>query len=318
VNSSLFGRGERCLLESLTTDGFAELELPGDLYRQALMLAERFYRIPLAARMAIGAFTTRGVLGYYPSEAEALEFVHQGGVSVPLFSGARARGYSSFDFIGNPKVVGSAALLKENLWPAFDVTFCDEACATYAAIGAFTRDLAAGILTTVGDARSSRHEPFSSDCCSLMRLLQYQEAPTAGYSKPHTDYEFITLNIASGPGLEIRRNDRGWQRLRCGEGKAVILPGDALEMISGGRIVSTLHRVSYGDSPRTAVVFFQGMPLKYKVKSAIADYSPRTFGDHLLAMLIRGAAHLKDDIGELEKSLGVSIPDSNPFRRNKG
>jgi hypothetical protein len=41
------------------------------------------------------------------------------------------------------------------------------------------------------------------------------------------------------------------------------------------------------------------------------------FGDHIIAMLIRGSAHLAQHVDRLAKELEINIPVSNPFRIGK-
>lgn len=103
---------------------------------------------------------------------------------------------------------------------------------------------------------------------SLMRMFRYlpygddpfhregvdkaaSDAPRIG-SSPHTDWGFLTLvlqqDIAPGAGgLEIwdhTPDERGWLSVPSVPGSVVVNVGDYLSLLSGGKFVSPLHRVT--------------------------------------------------------------------------
>ena len=61
---------------------------------------------------------------------------------------------------------------------------------------------------------------------------------------PHKDFNFLTF-LAHDPvgGLEVRQLDGSWIDARCPEDALVMNVGDMLELMTGGRLVSTPHRV---------------------------------------------------------------------------
>lgn len=61
---------------------------------------------------------------------------------------------------------------------------------------------------------------------------------------PHKDFNFLTF-LAHDPvgGLEVRTKDGQWIDARCEPDEYVVNIGDMLELLSGGRLVSTPHRV---------------------------------------------------------------------------
>ncbi len=80
-----------------------------------------------------------------------------------------------------------------------------------------------------------------------MTLLHYPPQPqgAAGYGiHPHKDTDALTI-IAPDPvgGLEVRTPDGRWISPDCPPGGFVVNIGDMLELWSGGRLVSTPHRV---------------------------------------------------------------------------
>ncbi len=81
-----------------------------------------------------------------------------------------------------------------------------------------------------------------------MTLLNYPPTPARDELwgiHPHKDFNFLTL-LAHDPvgGLEVRTQDGQWIEAQCGEQDYVLNVGDMLELLTGGRLVSTPHRVT--------------------------------------------------------------------------
>jgi len=81
-----------------------------------------------------------------------------------------------------------------------------------------------------------------------MTLLNYPPAalaPDAWGIHPHKDFNYLTF-LAHDPvgGLEVRTRSGSWIAATCGEDEYVMNVGDMLELLSGGRLVSTPHRVT--------------------------------------------------------------------------
>ena len=82
-----------------------------------------------------------------------------------------------------------------------------------------------------------------------MTLLNYP--PAAAHTSgawgihPHKDFNYLTF-LAHDPvgGLEVRTRSGSWIDAACLEGEYVMNVGDMLELLSGGRLVSTPHRVT--------------------------------------------------------------------------
>ncbi|RFO96161.1 isopenicillin N synthase family oxygenase [Rhodoferax lacus] len=79
-----------------------------------------------------------------------------------------------------------------------------------------------------------------------MTLLNYPGAsPKDAWGiHPHKDFNFLTF-LSHDPvgGLEVRRLDGTWLDAHCPPDALVLNVGDMLELLSGGRLVSTPHRV---------------------------------------------------------------------------
>lgn len=80
-----------------------------------------------------------------------------------------------------------------------------------------------------------------------MTLLHYPKRPDGAEPSgihPHKDTDILTI-IAPDPvgGLEVRTPDGRWIEPDCPDGGVIVNIGDMLEVWSGGRLVSTPHRV---------------------------------------------------------------------------
>lgn len=99
-----------------------------------------------------------------------------------------------------------------------------------------------GLELTPGTLRDAFHKPMTN-----MTLLHYppQAPDEEGFGiHPHKDTDALTI-IAPDPvgGLEVMTRDGEWITPDCPPGGFVVNIGDMLELWSGGRLVSTPHRV---------------------------------------------------------------------------
>jgi isopenicillin N synthase-like dioxygenase len=304
------------VLSAFRSDGFAEIDLPEDLAHRLVRLAQWFYAKPIEERLATAAFRTSGVLGYYPSELAAKAIREEYCGAIPTFEGKRARGYCSYDLIANERILAASDLFGANLWPA-DKEFRVEAWNLYETICQFMKHVSQSILghvDAIGKLNQLPSDTFDQECCSIMRLLKYAAGHVEKESKAHTDYEFISLIKSNVQGLQVRNASGTWGMAPCGLGRAVILPGDMLEVATDGWVESSLHRVRVGEEDRLSIIFFQGIGLQQEITYSIRGETIRsTFGKHLSAMLVRGAPHLQTQLHSWQEKLGINIPDKNPF-----
>ncbi|MCB4455142.1 isopenicillin N synthase family dioxygenase [Leisingera sp. McT4-56] len=88
--------------------------------------------------------------------------------------------------------------------------------------------------------------PFEKPLTNMSLLHYPPQAPEEdGFGiHPHKDTDALTI-IAPDPvgGLEVQTRDSGWITPDCPPGGFVVNIGDMLELWSGGRLVSTPHRV---------------------------------------------------------------------------
>ncbi|OED50283.1 flavonol synthase [Rhodobacteraceae bacterium (ex Bugula neritina AB1)] len=89
-------------------------------------------------------------------------------------------------------------------------------------------------------------DPFREPLTNMSLLHYPPQAPEdTGFGiHPHKDTDALTI-IAPDPvgGLEVQTRDGGWITPDCPPGGFVVNIGDMLELWSGGRLVSTPHRV---------------------------------------------------------------------------
>ncbi|KAM3512156.1 hypothetical protein MY11210_004220 [Beauveria gryllotalpidicola] len=97
------------------------------------------------------------------------------------------------------------------------------------------------------DSFESRHESVTSPL-DLLRLLKYPNAIGGGeFSIPqlaHADMGSLTFLFTSSPGLQILpAGTELWRNVLPIPGHAIVNFGDAMKILSGGKIESVLHRV---------------------------------------------------------------------------
>jgi isopenicillin N synthase-like dioxygenase len=299
-------------LQTLTVDRYLSLPIPRDLCNRSLALARRFYEQPLSERFSLAAANGRDFFGYVPSEREILE----SGNSWPVFSGSRARGYSSYDFASEPQAFSACGLKCTNKWPE-DLAFKQDIEALNEALRVFTKrvsvELFESLDATIGAAFPA--DALNDPTCSMTRFLLYGDSQVEGISKAHTDYEFLAILISKQRGLEIQRADGSWHEVPLTDSHCIVLPGDMFAIASRGQIKATPHRVKYGKMRRLSVIHFQG--LKYQTKIPYpGNNSDVTFGDHICGMKIRGTPHLERawECGEIQ--LTCNVPLKNPLSTN--
>lgn len=94
-----------------------------------------------------------------------------------------------------------------------------------------------------------------------MTLLNYPPMPPQSDSwgiHPHKDFNLLTL-LAHDPigGLEVRNRNDQWLSAQCTPDGMVLNVGDMLELWSGGRLLSTPHRVfNSSGQPRQSFPYF--------------------------------------------------------------
>lgn len=309
------------IVSSIVRQGYATERIDPELRKLAFDFSAAFYRLPASQRIRFLVSPQVGLTGYMPSEDE-LEVLRRSGQDIPewIKSLKRPRGYSSLDAIPPQCTqLTESFLFRTN--PDFDALGLSTE--DYSRISSGLNEFATSICKKLAEswdhsfdiAKYSDH-PVSSSSYGLTRFLKYSAANEQRISKPHTDYELLTVILADGPGLEVQSVTGEWARIEWNPSDAVIIPGDMFEVVSRGRIKAAMHRVSILDSDRHSITFFKGPGLEFQLSnSSNSETMPRDFREHVISMQIRSAPHLQDSIDHLATTLGIRIPASNPFRR---
>ncbi|KAJ8602183.1 hypothetical protein CTAYLR_003518 [Chrysophaeum taylorii] len=137
---------------------------------------------------------------------------------------------------------------------------------------------------------------------AVLRLLRYLPTRSGVGISEHTDYELFSIVYQSRPGLEIWDRDK-WV---VPTSRVVVLAGDTLESITGGRVRAALHRVPRVEGKRVSIAYFQ--PLNDD-----ADIGPRNL-EGLTSAQKRKANRTYPRVTQLEHILDR---DAAAYRRKK-
>ena len=150
------------------------------------------------------------------------------------------------DVAADDPIIAECDLYGPNRWP----DHYPEARAIILNYWQHLDDLTHLLLTLLEDglglARGSMTDPMRMPLTN-MTLLHYPPRPdglTPSGIHPHKDTDILTI-IAPDPvgGLEVRTPEGDWITPDCPDGGVIVNIGDMLEVWSGGRLVSTPHRV---------------------------------------------------------------------------
>lgn len=238
----------QALVDALTTTGFAVLcntNIPPVILQDMRAAVKAVFDAP---RSLYAGYTVQktNYRGYVPL-----------GYFTPNAGSTRADQYEAW------KLHSDAGNTVPNIWPPLEGDAADQVksavldywtemdCLNFAVLRALCEGLgmsSAQLQYTL----DTLHRPLTN-----MTLLNYP--PTAhqpsgnedgdGQSSwgihPHKDFNYLTF-LAHDPigGLEVRTRSGRWIEAQCNEGEYVMNVGDMLELLSGGRLVSTPHRVT--------------------------------------------------------------------------
>lgn len=250
------GSSSRAIVEALQKHACLVVSGHGiepEIFERIRAAAGEFFAQPAKEKLLVDIRDSRNHRGYV-AVTEAGDYGDEGGI----------RRYEAFDIglelgLDHPMVSSEVPLMGPNVWPD-NSEFVAAASECYAALQAFTDGLldqiADGLDLSRDDFRRNRRAPLSQ-----MRLINYLDRPAGAAPHAamgaHTDYEYLTAIWQQGPGLQVHLDD-DWHELTPGSGRLVVLAGDLLEVASGGRIRSALHRVSDLPGTRFSIPFFAG------------------------------------------------------------
>jgi isopenicillin N synthase-like dioxygenase len=158
----------------------------------------------------------------------------------------------------HPRVAAKWPLHGANLWPAAAPALRPAVAAFMAEATAAAAALVEGVSLALGldDRYFARH--YLERPTLLFRIFRYPPTPPEAWGvAEHTDYGLLTLLAQDDAGgLEVRTR-AGWRTAPPIPGALVCNIGDMLERLTGGRFVSTPHRVvNRSDRDRFSFPFF--------------------------------------------------------------
>jgi isopenicillin N synthase-like dioxygenase len=161
----------------------------------------------------------------------------------------------------DPRVVAGTPLHGANQFPEEPVALRGAVLAWIDAMTRLGHALARGVAIGLGLAPDWFDEHLTADPTVLFRIFRYPPRPSGdeGWGvAEHTDYGLLTILAHDGtPGLQVRSGG-GWIDVPAIDGTFVVNLGDMLERMTGGRYLSTPHRVRHraGGRDRLSFPFF--------------------------------------------------------------
>ncbi|KAG0302635.1 hypothetical protein BGZ97_002256 [Linnemannia gamsii] len=144
-------------------------------------------------------------------------------------------------------------------------------------------DIAKGLLKGISLALALPEEELSKYCTtsetiSFMRLFHYLPYADQGHtsqigSSAHTDWGFLTLILSPSKtvGLQLFHENK-WQDVPSRDNSLVINGGDYLSLLTGGKLISPLHRVvSNGKEERYSMCCFYYPDYDAKIPLLVQD-----------------------------------------------
>ena len=167
--------------------------------------------------------------------------------------------------------------------------------AYHAAMEALGARVMAAMAEALGLPRG-HFAPFFRAPVSALRALNYpgQAGPGALGAGAHTDYGSLTILLPQdgSRGLEIAGADGDWREVAPVPAAFVVNLGDLMARWTGGRWVSTLHRVRATADRRLSIAFFQQPDWSAAIETLPGvgpeAYPPVLSGPYLMARF-RGA-----------------------------
>ena len=163
----------------------------------------------------------------------------------------------------DPRVRAGLPLHGPNLYPGRPVELADAVRAYMSAVTEVGQTLLRGMAVGLGLPPDWFARTLTAEPTVLFRVFRYPplaEAPTgpsADSVGEHTDYGLLTLLGQDGnPGLEVLLDDV-WTDVPADPDTLVVNLGDMLELMTGRRYRSTVHRVrNHGGTDRLSYPLF--------------------------------------------------------------
>jgi isopenicillin N synthase-like dioxygenase len=219
----------------------------------------------------------------------------------------------------DPRVVAGWPLHGANLWPAgapgLRPAVEDFLIAANAAAAALMEGVS--LALGLGDRYFARH--YLQRPTLLFRIFRYPPTPPEAWGVgEHTDYGLLTLLAQDDAGgLEVRTH-AGWRAAPPIPGALICNIGDMLERLTGGRFVSTPHRVvNRSDRTRLSFPFFYDPDFSAEMVPAPVATATRAAGERWDGADVHAVSgtygeYLLAKVGRVFPSLGSAVLTDPP------
>ena len=160
----------------------------------------------------------------------------------------------------NDPICEASHLYGPNKWPRINHDIQTPVMRYWKALTGVCENLIVALCTQL-DVDPNQILSCMTNPLTNMTLLNYPPMPPQSDQwgiHPHKDFNLMTL-LAHDPvgGLEVRNRNEEWITADCPPDGMVLNVGDMLELWSGGRLISTPHRVfNSSGKPRQSFPFF--------------------------------------------------------------
>lgn len=235
------GPCRQALMRALSTQGFVILQgtgVPPDTLQAMRDAVQAVFDAP-RSQYQDWQVAPNNYRGYVPL-----------GYFTPNAGGTQADRYEAWklhrEVDPNDPLCQACALVGPNRWPPIDTDVRSAVLAYWDAMDALNATVLQALAEGLGLIPAQILSMLDQSLTN-MTLLNYPPQPvseTAWGIHPHKDFNFLTF-LAHDPvgGLEVRTPDGQWIDAGCAPDETVVNIGDMLELLSGGRLVSTPHRV---------------------------------------------------------------------------
>ncbi|MGW2018247.1 isopenicillin N synthase family dioxygenase [Streptomyces sp. NPDC001927] len=271
--------------------------------------------------------STESKLEFYIGDSDH----HRGYVPVTeqgTYGDESIRTYEAFDigYDAEPLPPSSSLgfeLVGPNRYPSHIAGMAETAEAYYAANFAISRQILRLIAQGVGQGED-HFDPWITRPASQLRLIHYVANDVLVNSGDtsmgaHTDYELFTLIHQTSPGLlAYDRATDTWRSMPVFKNMLLVMGGDMLQFITGGKVKSLLHRVVTTGEERYSFPFFMNLDFETEL-SVLPQFGESderiVVGHHLLGQLYRDFPYIKERVDSGKWPVDFEIPDRNVFEQ---
>jgi isopenicillin N synthase-like dioxygenase len=281
--------------------------IPAVHFSELRSMAEQFFALPEAQKMAVYIGLSKNHRGYVPEGEEVFA------------AGSRDR-KEAFDLAidlraDDPLSLAGNPLLGPNQWP--DIPgFRQVVQSYYDRTFEVGRALLRGFALALGQDEMF-FNPFVTRPPSQLRLIHYPFDADAAVDVmgigAHTDYECFTLLHATAAGLQALNGLGLWIDVHPVPDAFIVNIGDMMEILTNGEFVATSHRVRRVKEERYAFPFFFSLdydtrvaPLENYIRPGEKARPGLIAGEHLFAQTAQSFGYQKARLARGE----IRLPDT--------